>query len=345
MDYADFPKICIAISNKRSCIFSTKQWNIFHNILIAILVVYTLFTIFFSIFACKPIPASFNTEFRGRHPDAKCLNYNKQWNALLWVHMITNFILLCVPILVVIRYSLGFALRLRYFLMIILGSVYCIATVFGNYYPYPAALDPPWDLLPHAFVWHLLQVVLAITLASLPVLNVLFRQPVDTPKKYQIDPKVLYTSNRRSKKPRFIQTQDGVVKVEVSYEISYSQARSESGTDLGLQYPEAALDQPPRRSYGYHRQPTETNTVSMDSSDTASVESKSWFYLNDYDFKALQSRQKFDVISGQPPKTIVHSPQNWRDESSGPSPHISLSLTGTSTTGKTSDNIERIKPV
>jgi hypothetical protein len=167
---------------------------------------------------------------------------------------------------------------------------------------------------------------------------------MDTLKKYEINPKRLYPSNRRSNKPRFIQTQYGVVQVEVSCEVSYSRALSKCSNDPGLQYPEAALDQPPRRSYGYRPQPDQGITNPADISDTASVESKSWFLLNDYDLEALQSRQDLNTTSAQAPKTI-HNARNWSNASSSSNARVPPSLADTFSTGTTSNDINKIESV
>ena len=125
-----FIKLSIVCFNMRLTGISSKRWMYAHWTFFGILIIYILCAILLVTFACSPATAGFNTIAEGKlDKPPKCLSQSAQGNPLSVWHVVLDFCLLAVPVLVLWRVQLPWVTKIRLFFLFSLGAICCFASV------------------------------------------------------------------------------------------------------------------------------------------------------------------------------------------------------------------------
>jgi hypothetical protein len=82
-------------------VFTTKSFQIWNWITMAVVVIYTIWTVFASVFACIPVRAFWTRE------EASCLNQYAMWFTNAAINIATDFAIIILPIPVIRSLNLG----------------------------------------------------------------------------------------------------------------------------------------------------------------------------------------------------------------------------------------------
>ncbi|KAL8992694.1 MAG: hypothetical protein Q9169_006908 [Polycauliona sp. 2 TL-2023] len=159
-------------------IFHVDRWfRIAAWILGAILAIWSTVTVFLSIFACKPIRASWNFELMF-DPETKC--YPKSWdtkNIYGFCNILSDFALIVMPLPLVWRMQMDRKKKIGLVLVFASGVFILGVAIARQYTLYnPAGHgDDNRDLVPTK-IWMTIETNLAIIIACLPALTPLFKR-------------------------------------------------------------------------------------------------------------------------------------------------------------------------
>jgi len=172
-------KISITLFNRRLTGLTSKRWMIAHNVFLGILVCYLITAVFVDVFQCiHPVGVQFDLhDFGSLKTKPQCINPNAAGIALSVIHIILDFALLCVPLIVLYKIQMSTAKKLRVGFLFSIGSISCIGSVMRQITQYHQPLDLTWTM--GVINWTTIDIFFAITAASLPVLNAL------TPKRWR----------------------------------------------------------------------------------------------------------------------------------------------------------------
>ena len=120
-------KISIALFNRRLTGLTSRKWMIFHNIMLGLLVSFIISAVLLEVFKCHPVLKSWDLKGYGipDHP-VTCIPVTKYGLPLNIIHVILDFALLSVPVIVFCRMKMNMSKRIR---LIFLFSIGCISVV------------------------------------------------------------------------------------------------------------------------------------------------------------------------------------------------------------------------
>jgi len=147
-------KTSITLANRRVTGMTFRSWRIAHWTYLAILLVLMPISVFLNMFQCSPVAAGYSLKAIAVMPNPRqivCLNRNAISLAIRSLHIITDFALLCVPIIVVCRLQLPVKKKFRLCIVFCVGGVSCIASVVRNV----IILHPTTDLTCKSFIFSL----------------------------------------------------------------------------------------------------------------------------------------------------------------------------------------------
>ena len=103
---------------------------VIHNILLILLVSYVLVAMFLSLFQCRPALVNYDLIKTGKlsHP-LVCLDTNSLGIGLSVVHIVFDFVLLSVPIIVLVKVKMDLATKIRIGFLFSVGSISCIGSI------------------------------------------------------------------------------------------------------------------------------------------------------------------------------------------------------------------------
>jgi hypothetical protein len=120
----------ITMFNMRLTGLTSHKWKIAHWTFFGLLVVYTLAALFMNIFQCNPPKANFDTIAAGKLDSRpKCLSENQLGSSLSSMHVIMDFCLLAIPIIVLWKVQMPWATKSRFFFVFGVGAISCIGSV------------------------------------------------------------------------------------------------------------------------------------------------------------------------------------------------------------------------
>ena len=123
-------KISITLFNRRLTGLTSGWWIIYHNTLLALLVCYVLVATFLNLFQCRPATTNYSLIEIGQLPNKPtCLDESTLGISLSIAHIIFDFALLSVPIIVLIKVQMDAAKKFRLAILFSIGSVSCIGSV------------------------------------------------------------------------------------------------------------------------------------------------------------------------------------------------------------------------
>lgn len=122
--------VSIALFNRRLTGLSSRIWQYAHYTFLALLTAFILISLFINVFSCRPAAIQLSLVTFGASPTLPtCFDPNTVGIALSAVHIVFQFSLLAVPlvILYIIKMSLGKKIRLG--ILFSMGAVACIGAV------------------------------------------------------------------------------------------------------------------------------------------------------------------------------------------------------------------------
>ena len=136
-------KISILLFYMRLSGFCSTRWNIAHQALIACMAAFAICVFFTSIFACKPAYAGWNVRAiganLGQDNPPRCMNLADRVLAYSLVHVVSDFALLVVPVMMLKDVQMKKSIKFRVWIVGIIGCVSCICSVFRTVVQYRVA--------------------------------------------------------------------------------------------------------------------------------------------------------------------------------------------------------------
>lgn len=186
-------KISICLFLRRISEATSRYPRIANDIFLFLLISYTLLALFWSCFQCSPAPAMWDKIYSGKLAQpAKCWSTLMVANTLSVIHVVMDFVLLLTPIVVLWKVRLNKKTKIRLFIVFSMGSLSCVASVLrelaqksiskditcrssltsSTSYIYLFSVDGYTGLL----AWTVVDLTLAVVVASLPVISALIPQ-------------------------------------------------------------------------------------------------------------------------------------------------------------------------
>lgn len=169
----------VAILMLLTRIFSIKRAFVRSiHMLIAVLAVYYIVITFIKIFMCNPIAKFWKPRLPG-----KCLNTNLLFIADCIIAIITDLVVLCVPLPIIWRLKMNTMSKIGSSIALIAGGFACIASILRLEVTLKSVHDHD---KPHAFfpilLWSSCEVAVGLICCHLPILPSLFRHYFQSPK-------------------------------------------------------------------------------------------------------------------------------------------------------------------
>ncbi len=121
----------IVMFNRRLTGMTSPRWMIVHWTYFTLLVIYTLCALFMTVFQCSPQHAHFDLIAAGKlNSPIKCLSENQIGISLSTIHVVMDFCLLSVPIIVLWKVQMPWSTKIRFFVVFVIGAMSCIGSVF-----------------------------------------------------------------------------------------------------------------------------------------------------------------------------------------------------------------------
>ena len=114
---------------------TSRRWQIAHYTYLALLFCLLIVGIFTSVCACRPILAGFKLQAVADVSDPrtiKCANSTQLSLATRTAHILTDWLLLPVPIIIIWRLQMPLSKKIRFMMAFCLGLVSSVATVVRN---------------------------------------------------------------------------------------------------------------------------------------------------------------------------------------------------------------------
>jgi len=145
-----FVKLSITSFNMRLTGLSSRKWMYAHWTFFGILTVYILCAILLVTFHCNPVSAGFNTIDTGNlSVPPKCLSEPAVNDPLSFWHVVMDFCLLAVPILVLWKVHILPVTKIRLYLLFSVGAISCFASVMRQIAQRHLKFDPTCEPPPY----------------------------------------------------------------------------------------------------------------------------------------------------------------------------------------------------
>ncbi|KAH7038374.1 uncharacterized protein B0I36DRAFT_420836 [Microdochium trichocladiopsis] len=163
-------KLSIALFVRRMAHHASRRWQILIDVFIVTVIAYILVTLFWNVFSCNPAPAQWDLAFRGRAAiPPVCGDVALRSHILGGVHVGQGIILLAIPIVVLLKFQLDTAKKIRLYIVWIVGAVQVASALLRELRP-STSKDTSWDYT-EILIWTSIDLTLGILLASLPVMD------------------------------------------------------------------------------------------------------------------------------------------------------------------------------
>lgn len=227
-------KISIVLFNMRLTGLTSARWMVAHNVFLIILVIYLLVGLFLNTLSCTPAGVQFSLIRFGSEKEAPhCLDQKSFTVPLSVLHIVFDFALLSVPLIVLSKVQMSLAKKLRIGFLFSVGSISCIGSVMRHVIQSRSNPDLTWHY--ELISWTTVDIFFAITAASLPVCNAL------VPKRWKLSvpslPRLSYwTQSRRSGQNRVSVRLGSQESVDHSLYRPYGRAYSERNGEHTRRY-------------------------------------------------------------------------------------------------------------
>ena len=128
-------KISITLANRRITGMTSKRWQIAHWMYLALLITIMPISVFLNVFPCSLIATYFTLQSIAAVPHprtTKCLDQNAISLATRILHIVTDWLLLAVPLIIIWRLQMPLSRKLRLMLVFTVGIVSSVATIIRN---------------------------------------------------------------------------------------------------------------------------------------------------------------------------------------------------------------------
>ncbi|KAH7068725.1 hypothetical protein FB567DRAFT_249000 [Paraphoma chrysanthemicola] len=148
-------------------VFTTKRFQIAAWAIMGVVVVYTFWTVFSSIFACRPIRA-----FWTREEGAICINQFAMWFTNAGINIVTDFALIILPMPVIRNLNLGRRQKIALMSIFAVGGFVCVVSILRlqSLVAISNSTDPTYDN-PPAATWSSVETNVGIICSCLPLLR------------------------------------------------------------------------------------------------------------------------------------------------------------------------------
>ncbi|KAF2036556.1 hypothetical protein EK21DRAFT_83513 [Setomelanomma holmii] len=147
-------------------VFTTKKFQISAWVIMGVVVTYTLWTVFSSIFACRPIRAFWTRE------KASCINQFAMWFTNAAINIVTDFAIIILPIPVIRSLNLGRRQKIALISIFAVGGFVCVVSILRlqSLVAISNSSDPTYDN-PPAATWSSVETNVGIICSCLPLLR------------------------------------------------------------------------------------------------------------------------------------------------------------------------------
>ncbi|CZS93231.1 related to integral membrane protein PTH11 [Rhynchosporium agropyri] len=164
-------KVSICFFNRRLTSMTSRPWLIFNNVFLVLLVAYIILSLFWTIFQCNPAFAGWDPiRVAKEGKEFQCMSDNIVGSTLSVIHVIMDFVLLSVPLIVLWKVRMGWGTKLRLYFVFSIGAVSCVGSVMRQIEQKKLSRDTLWN-----FVllqdWTLVDLTFGVVAASLPILS------------------------------------------------------------------------------------------------------------------------------------------------------------------------------
>lgn len=114
---------------------TSKKWQIAHWTYLALLICIMPICVFLNIFPCSPIATYFTLQSIAEVADPKtikCLDQNAISLATRYLHIVTDWLLLPVPLIIIWRLQMPVSRKVRLMLVFCVGLISSIASIIRN---------------------------------------------------------------------------------------------------------------------------------------------------------------------------------------------------------------------
>lgn len=114
---------------------TSKKWQMAHWTYLALLTCFMPICIFLNIFSCSPTAVFFSLQYIGKIHDPrtiKCLDEDVISLAPRIIHIVTDWLLLPVPLIIIWRLQMPLARKLRLMLVFCVGLISSVASIMRN---------------------------------------------------------------------------------------------------------------------------------------------------------------------------------------------------------------------
>lgn len=128
-------KISIVFANQRITGLTSRRWQIAHWTYLALLMSALPVCVFLDTFACSPGGVVFSLQAIAKVPDPgtiKCLNFRSISVATRTLHIVTDWLLLPVPIIILWQLQMPLSRKIRLTLIFCVGVISSIASIMRN---------------------------------------------------------------------------------------------------------------------------------------------------------------------------------------------------------------------
>ncbi|KAF7508622.1 hypothetical protein GJ744_009014 [Endocarpon pusillum] len=166
-------KMSIVMFNRRLTGLTSARWMIAHWTFFALLVIYILCALFMTVFQCNPQEASFDLIAAGKlNSPKKCLSENQIGISLSTIHVVMDFCLLSVPIIVLWKVQMSWSAKFRFFVIFFIGAMSSIGSVLRQITQANLKTDILYNYV-DLFTWTSVDLTCGVIAANLPTLGVI----------------------------------------------------------------------------------------------------------------------------------------------------------------------------
>lgn len=128
-------KISICLFNRRLTSMTSRKWLIFNNVFLFLLLAYVLVSLFWNIFSCSPAWGGWDAVRLGKEDiKAVCFPVGTSGSILSTIHVLMDFGLLAVPIIVLWKVKMGWSTRGRLYIVFAVGGGSMIGSILRQIY-------------------------------------------------------------------------------------------------------------------------------------------------------------------------------------------------------------------
>jgi len=128
-------KISISLFNRRLTGLTSRAWMMVHNIFLVLIVSYVITSIFLDIFSCNPPILDMRLSRLGESQKPRhCLSTNAVVIPLSVIHVVFDFALLSIPIIILCKMQMSLSKKIRISFLFAVGAISCLGAVMRLVY-------------------------------------------------------------------------------------------------------------------------------------------------------------------------------------------------------------------